>query len=191
MLKLSTVRLKDGQPFEKVFKSFADNLAVSYNEDLPNELSKNLVGSVRETIQRDWLAQTGLNLPSEGESLVASWRGSTSREEGKVTVRAYTNNTYAGVHLTGAVITGDPLAIPMENAIAYWGDKLEGMIEDKAVGVGTNPPAIFVRRVTIKPKPLGSAKNYLELAAERFLAKNTSKVGDAVSAAWNKAVGQG
>jgi hypothetical protein len=79
----------------------------------------------------------------------------------------------------------------MENALAYWGDTLEGMIADKVVGVGTNPPAIFVRKVTIKPKPLGASKNYLELAAERFLTKAVVKVDAAVTTAWSKAGGQG
>jgi hypothetical protein len=184
------IKMSTGKGFD-FFAKLAGNLTVALDKTLPKALSESLVSTVGETIRKDWLDQS----PSSGYGLSTgnlekSWKGATFRAGNTLSIVAYTMNRYAGVHVTGRVINGNPiLVIPMENALKYWGSELDALVDSGVVGLLKNPMAIVVQRVTLKPKPINSSKNYLELAAERFLARAPDVISPVLSGAVGASVG--
>ena len=188
--------------FRKVLLEYEKSTRFSLRRVVPEQLANNLNNAVRQTLREDWYGKgpssgyglSGGRLRGAGEdniTLERSFQSSFRVEGNTVVISSKSDRPYAAIHATGDTILPSKqfLAIPLPRAMAYFGsiDK-KARVMQYVASVGG--PALLVKKVTIKPKPIGSSKNYLELAAERATPTVATTVTGRLQNIWNKLTGR-
>jgi hypothetical protein len=201
MLKI-TVNKGPVQDMARVLVSYEKGVRFSFNRDLPKQLSEDLIKTVRQTIKEEWydkspssaygLSGGRLRGPSEDNvTLLESFKSRVSSSGRTLKVEAYSTRPYAGIHATGGTIrpSGKYLAIPLQRAMAWPNfDVMKARIIQH--GKSAQGPVVLIKSATIKPKPIGSSKNYLQLASDRMAKNVPITVSGKLQNLWSKLTGR-
>ena len=167
--------------FQAAVLAYDTRVKLYFSKELETKLAKDLNETVKKTIREDWYGRppssnyglSGGRLRGPGEdsvTLISSFKSRIKKTSNSLRVEAYSNRVYAGIHAEGGIIrpSGKYLAIPLARAMAWPSFDIE-KARIIQYATSTKGPAVLIRRAKIRPKPIGSPKNYLELSSERML----------------------